>query len=137
MDAQFAETAAQHGNHLNLQVMATLVEQIAQLHLAGVETLLVSSCAVATGLHVLGVPREGKGVPFKQVLAAAIKSGGSSLRDYVQPNGELGYFQHAWAVYGREGTPCPGCDCEVPATGGVQRIVQSGRSTFFCPRRQR
>ena len=59
------------GDHLNLQVMATLVEQVAQLHLSGIETLLVSSGAVAAGLHVLGVPREGKGVPFKQVLAAA------------------------------------------------------------------
>jgi glutamate 5-kinase len=59
------------GDRLNLQVMATLVEQISQLHLAGVETLLVSSGAVAAGLHVLGVPRGGKGVPFKQVLAAA------------------------------------------------------------------
>lgn len=86
---------------------------------------------------VAGKRAEGLAAAIKQVLAAAIESGGSSLRDYVQPNGELGYFQHAWAVYGREGTPCPGCDCEVPATGGVQRIVQSGRSTFFCPRRQR
>ena len=59
------------GDRLNLQVMATLVEQIAQLHLAGVETMLVSSGAVAAGRHVLGVPREGKDVPFRQVLAAA------------------------------------------------------------------
>ena len=73
----------------------------------------------------------------RQVLSRAIEAGGSSLRDYVQADGELGYFQHQWAVYGREGEPCPGCDCDVAATGGIARLVQSGRSTFYCPRRQR
>ncbi len=73
----------------------------------------------------------------RSVLSEAIAAGGSSLRDYVQPSGELGYFQHSWAVYGREGRPCPGCDCEIARTGGIRRIVQSGRSTFYCPRRQR
>jgi formamidopyrimidine-DNA glycosylase len=70
---------------------------------------------------------------IKETLTDAIEAGGSSLRDYVQANGELGYFQHRWAVYGREGEPCPGCTCKE----GVQRIVQSGRSTFFCARKQR
>lgn len=73
----------------------------------------------------------------RTVLDEAIASGGSSLRDYVQPSGELGYFQHRWAVYGREGEACPGCDCALAETGGIQRLAQSGRSTFFCPRRQR
>ena len=77
----------------------------------------------------------------RQVLEAAIAAGGSSLRDYVQADGELGYFQHHWAVYGREGEPCPGCDCG-PAEGtsgtrGIRRIVQSNRATFYCPSRQR
>jgi formamidopyrimidine-DNA glycosylase len=70
---------------------------------------------------------------IKSVLTEAIAAGGSSLRDYVQADGALGYFQHHWAVYGREGEPCPGCDC----AEGVRRIVQSGRSTFFCAKRQR
>ena len=70
---------------------------------------------------------------IRSVLAEAIAAGGSSLRDYVQADGALGYFQHHWAVYGREGSPCPGCDCGK----GVRRIVQSGRSTFFCAKRQR
>jgi len=70
---------------------------------------------------------------IKSVLSEAIEAGGSSLRNYVQADGELGYFQHRWAVYGHEGDPCPGCDCG----GGVRRIVQSGRSTFFCAKRQR
>jgi formamidopyrimidine-DNA glycosylase len=73
---------------------------------------------------------------IKQTLTEAIAAGGSSLRDYVQPDGELGYFQHAWKVYGREGEPCP--DCPADATcDGVRRIVQSGRSTFYCPKNQR
>jgi formamidopyrimidine-DNA glycosylase len=58
------------------------------------------------------------------------------LRDYVQTNGELGYFQHAWKVYGREGEPCPTCQAD-KSCEGVRRIVQSGRSTFYCARTQR
>jgi formamidopyrimidine-DNA glycosylase len=66
---------------------------------------------------------------IKAVLNAAIKAGGSSLRDHRQTDGELGYFQHHFRVYDREGEPCatPGC------RGTVKRIVQNGRSTFFCP----
>jgi formamidopyrimidine-DNA glycosylase len=70
---------------------------------------------------------------IRSVLTEAIEAGGSSLRDYVQADGELGYFQHRWAVYGHEGDPCPGCDCG----GRVRRIVQAGRSTYFCAKRQR
>jgi len=58
------------------------------------------------------------------------------LRDYVQPDGELGYFQHAWKVYGREGERCERCPGP-PGCSGIKRIVQSGRSTFYCPRTQR
>jgi len=66
---------------------------------------------------------------IRSVIADAIQAGGSSLRDYVQADGSLGYFQHSFSVYDREGDPCrtPGC------TGHVKRIVQSGRSTFYCP----
>jgi formamidopyrimidine-DNA glycosylase len=71
------------------------------------------------------------------VLTRAIAAGGSSLRDYRQASGELGYFQHDWAVYDKAGQPCPDCDCQVADTGGIRRIVQSNRSTFYCPRRQR
>ena len=72
----------------------------------------------------------------RDVLTRAIAAGGSSIRDYVQADGELGYFQHAWAVYGREGERCPGCRCG-GGDAAIQRIVQSGRSTFYCPTRQR
>jgi formamidopyrimidine-DNA glycosylase len=65
----------------------------------------------------------------KAVLNDAIRAGGSSLRDHRQTSGELGYFQHSFAVYDREGEQCPGPGCK----GTIKRIVQNGRSTFFCP----
>ena len=73
---------------------------------------------------------------IKATLEEAIAAGGSSLRDYVQPSGELGYFQHAWKVYGREGEACERCP-GAPICRGIGRIVQSGRSTFLCGRTQR
>ena len=73
---------------------------------------------------------------IKATLTEAIAAGGSSLRDYVQPDGELGFFQHAWKVYGREGVACERCP-GLPACAAVARIVQSARSTFYCPRTQR
>lgn len=73
---------------------------------------------------------------IRDVLTRAVAAGGSSLKDHVQPSGELGYFQHSFAVYDREGHPCPDCDCDVTRTGGISRMVQSGRSTFFCASRQ-
>ncbi|WP_050526119.1 bifunctional DNA-formamidopyrimidine glycosylase/DNA-(apurinic or apyrimidinic site) lyase [Pseudorhodobacter aquimaris] len=70
---------------------------------------------------------------IREVLAEAIEAGGSSLRDYRQADGELGYFQHRFRTYGREDEPCvtPGC------TASIARIVQSGRSSFYCPACQR
>lgn len=69
---------------------------------------------------------------IKAVLKDAISAGGSTLRDHRLPSGELGYFQHNFQVYDREGQPCPGCDCKT----GIRRIVQGGRSTFYCAKRQ-
>lgn len=69
----------------------------------------------------------------RSVLNDAIDSGGSSLRDHKQVNGELGYFQHKFAVYDRAGQPCPGCTCDRDETGGIRVVRQGGRSTFFCP----
>jgi len=66
----------------------------------------------------------------REVLLAAIEAGGSTLRDYARPDGELGYFSRQWRVYGREGEPC-GCGA------AIRRRSDSGRSTFYCPRCQR
>lgn len=77
-------------------------------------------------------------VAVKQVLASAIAAGGSSARDYVQASGEVGWFQEQWAVYDREGARCPGCDCNgIRPGGGIRRLMQGGRSTFYCAKRQR
>jgi formamidopyrimidine-DNA glycosylase len=70
---------------------------------------------------------------IKAVLKDAIAAGGSSLRDHRQTSGELGLFQHNFRVYDREGAPCPTPGCK----GTIKRIVQTGRSTFFCPVCQR
>ncbi len=71
---------------------------------------------------------------IRDVLNDAIAAGGSSLRDHRQPSGELGYFQHRFAVYGRDGEACPGCTCNEKT---IRLIVQGGRATYFCPTRQR
>lgn len=73
---------------------------------------------------------------IRKVLCAALKAGGSTLKDYRKADGETGYFQHEFSVYGRGGARCPGCDCDTKRTGGIRRIVQGGRSTFYCPGRQ-
>ena len=100
---------------------------------------------VCEALHRAGInPRRKAGrvgparaaalVPIiRAVLSEAITAGGSSLRDHRQADGALGYFQHGFNAYGREGAPCPTPGCP----GHIRRIVQSGRSTFYCPRCQR
>jgi formamidopyrimidine-DNA glycosylase len=67
---------------------------------------------------------------IRDVLDESIAAGGSTIRDYAQPNGELGYFASSWRVYGREGEACP-------CGGTIQRLVQGGRSTFWCRSCQR
>jgi formamidopyrimidine-DNA glycosylase len=87
--------------------------------------------------HTVPGARAQRLVPaIRATLTEAIAAGGSSLRDYVQPDGELGYFQHAWKVYGREGERCEACPGP-PACAGIRRLAQSGRSSFYCPRLQR
>jgi len=68
---------------------------------------------------------------IKSVLVEAIEAGGSSLRNFVRPDGELGYFSSKWRVYGREGEPCPRC------ASPVRRRTDGGRSTFYCAKCQR
>ena len=80
--------------------------------------------------HIAAARLEALSAAVKTVLTAAIEAGGSTLRDHAQVSGELGYFQHSFQVYGREGAACPAC------AEAIQRRVQSGRSTFHCPRCQ-
>ena len=90
-------------------------------------TVLAGSLVTARGKPKIALEDLASGV--RQVLIEAIEAGGSTLRDFRNAQGGNGYFQHRFAVYDREGEPCPTPLC----TGTVQRIVQSGRSTFFCP----
>ncbi len=87
------------------------------------------ACTIATRS---GAPNDRAGrlvEAIKAVLRDAIAAGGSSLRDHRRTDGALGYFQHSFSVYDREEENCPTPGCR----GKVRRIVQAGRSTFFCP----
>jgi formamidopyrimidine-DNA glycosylase len=107
---------------------------------AGLGNIYVCEALYAAGVSpkrragTINRERAGRLVPaIRDVLKRAIAAGGSSARDYVQTSGELGWFQHQWKVYDREGQPCPDCVCG----GKIKRIVQAGRSTFYCAKRQR
>jgi formamidopyrimidine-DNA glycosylase len=101
------------------------------------EALFRARISPRRAAHTVAGARAARLVPaIRQTLEEAIAAGGSTLRDYVQTDGELGYFQNALRVYGREGVPCERCPGP-PSCAGVRRIVQSGRSSFYCPRTQR
>jgi formamidopyrimidine-DNA glycosylase len=96
------------------------------------EALNLASIAPGRAGGGLARPRLDRlAASVEAVLRAAIEAGGSSLRDYVQPNGELGYFSSQWRVYGRAGKPCPRCGTP------IRRRVDGGRSTFYCAKCQR
>ena len=104
---------------------------------AGLGNIYVCEALYRAGIHParaggsVSLERLKRLVPaIHDVLAEAIAAGGSTLKDFAAPDGELGYFSKAFAVYDREGRSC-GCG------GAVKRIIQGGRSTFYCPRCQR
>lgn len=104
----------------------------------GVGNIYASEALFRTGIHPetlagkVSKPKLEKLIAsIKQVLAEAITSGGSTLRDYVRSSGDIGYFQHRFAVYGREGEPCVTCKTS------ITKIVQAKRSTFFCKKCQK
>lgn len=124
-----------HGR--NTPIKSALLDQRV---VAGLGNIYVSEVLFRARLHParkagsLSAPEAASLVPLiRAVLTEAIGAGGSSLRDYRQADGELGYFQHTFRVYDRDGQPCatPGCH------GHIARIVQSGRSSFYCPHCQR
>ena len=97
------------------------------LHRAGLSPLGAAGSIVAkTGKPTAAAERLAQAI--RQVLEEAVAAGGSSISDHRQPDGDLGYFQHAFRVYDREAAPCPTPGCR----GVVRRVVQSGRSTFYC-----
>ena len=110
---------------------------------AGLGNIYVCEALFRAGIH----PRKAGGkvsrpalarlVPaVREVLTQSIADGGSSLRDYARPDGELGYFATRFAVYGREDEPCQRCDAQ-DGKAVIRRIVQGGRSTWFCPQCQK
>ncbi|WP_341367515.1 bifunctional DNA-formamidopyrimidine glycosylase/DNA-(apurinic or apyrimidinic site) lyase [Yoonia sp. BS5-3] len=121
----------------NTPVKSALLDQRI---VAGLGNIYVCEVLFRAGIHParkagkISAKRVAALVPIiRDVLSEAIVAGGSSLRDYRQSDGELGYFQHVFQVYDREGADCvtPSCNMQ------IRRIVQSGRSSFFCPQCQR
>ncbi|WP_426231018.1 bifunctional DNA-formamidopyrimidine glycosylase/DNA-(apurinic or apyrimidinic site) lyase [Pararhizobium sp. DWP3-4] len=117
-----------------------------QKNIAGLGNIYVCEALWRSGLSPLraaGTLVDRKGKPkatlvllteaIRAVIADAIAAGGSSLRDHIQTDGTLGYFQHSFSVYDREGEPCRTLGCG----GTVARVVQAGRSTFYCPKCQK
>jgi formamidopyrimidine-DNA glycosylase len=98
------------------------------------EALFLAGLSPKRSAHTIQGDRANRLIAaIKQVLLRSIDDGGSTLRDHVQPGGELGYFQTRFNVYDRAGAICPTRDCGRP----VKRLVQSGRSTFYCAHCQR
>jgi formamidopyrimidine-DNA glycosylase len=118
-------------------IKATLLDQRI---VAGLGNIYVSEALHRAGISPLKAAGKLKRdqlealvTAVRQVIAEAIEAGGSTLRDFAKVDGELGYFQHRFQVYDREGEPCMKAGCP----GVVKRIVQAGRSTFYCAKHQR
>lgn len=112
--------------------------------LVGVGNIYASEALFQAGISPLkaahlvrGEKAEKLCAAIKKVLNASIRAGGSTLKDYRHATGEVGFFQDRFSVYDREGESCRGCTCDVKKTGGVKRVVQGGRSTFYCATKQK
>lgn len=160
MDLAKSATLAEHkffvkmgieplGNELSGAKLAELFEGkktpikaalLDQRLIAGLGNIYVCEALYRSGISpkrlaksVTGQRAERLAPVIRDVLTEAVAAGGSTLKDYAQVDGELGYFQHRFQVYGREGEPCINESCGAP----IKRIVQSGRSTFYCSNCQR
>jgi len=123
-----------HGRKTSIK--AALLDQSI---VAGLGNIYVCEALYGAGIHPMREAGKVRGKEaqclvdqIRQVLQKAIKAGGSSLKDYHHTDGTLGYFQNAFSVYDREDEKCPDCTCD----DTVRRIVQAGRSSFFCPVKQ-
>ena len=124
----------------NGRVLHVIVDLLDQRVVAGIGNIYASEALFRAGISptrksgtIQGERAEKLMAAVKAVLNEAIKAGGSSLRDHRQTSGELGYFQHNFKVYGKDGKPCPVCRSKT----GIRHLVQSGRSTFYCAKCQR
>lgn len=121
----------------NTPVKSALLDQRIVAGLGNIyvcETLFRAGISPKRKAGQISAARVSTLVPIiREVLSEAIEAGGSSLKDFRQADGELGYFQHSFDVYGREGEACRLPECK----GTIARVVQSGRSSFYCPTCQR
>ncbi|MDT2077620.1 MAG: bifunctional DNA-formamidopyrimidine glycosylase/DNA-(apurinic or apyrimidinic site) lyase [Planktomarina sp.] len=121
----------------NSPIKSTLLDQRIIAGLGNIyvcEVLFRAKISPITKASELSKLRIGKIVPIiREVLEEAILAGGSSLKDYRQTGGELGYFQHNFQVYDQENQLCSSVGC----TGVIVRVIQAGRSSYYCPRCQR
>ena len=141
------------GNHFDGGVLkAALVNKTCDIKAALLDQRVVAGIGniyACEALYQAGIsPRKKAGAlsgpqcgrlaeAIRDVLNRALAAGGSSLRDYRKADGSLGYFQHSFNVYDREGHPCPDPDCACRDIGGIKRITQARRSTFYCPVKQK
>nr|WP_234397629.1 bifunctional DNA-formamidopyrimidine glycosylase/DNA-(apurinic or apyrimidinic site) lyase [Sneathiella glossodoripedis] len=137
------------GNKFNGPVLAKALQNkkgpvkvalLDQKVVAGVGNIYACEALYRSGIYpkraantIKGVRAERLATAIRDVLNEAILSGGSTLRNYSNTDGELGYFQHRFRVYGHEGEPCQNKNC----SQHIRRITQSGRSTFYCSSCQR
>ena len=121
----------------NTSIKTTLLDQLIVAGLGNIyvcEILFSSGVSPQKNTNKLKMKEIERLVKFiRSVLIEAIEAGGSSLKDHRQTNGELGYFQHNFLVYGREGEKCVSDNCPTI----IKRVIQSGRSTFYCSKCQR
>lgn len=112
--------------------------------ISGIGNIYASEILFAAGIHPLRPScnltvsecrKLAKNI--RLILQQAIDNGGSTLHNYQQPDGSLGYFQNFHCVYNKTGQHCPKCSCKNKINGGIRKIVQDGRSTFFCPVKQK
>ena len=127
-------------NHLSKKKIPIKVALLDQEIICGIGNIYASEILYLAKISPL---RESNKVGLKEcasiiektreVLKKAIVAGGSTIHDYKKPDGSLGYFQNMHCVYNKTGQKCPCCTCNVEQSGGIQKIVQAGRSTFYCP----
>jgi formamidopyrimidine-DNA glycosylase len=132
-----AEYLANRFKNKNTAIKTTLLDQLIVAGLGNIyvcEILFRSGVLPQKNTNNLEMKEIERLVKFtRSVLIEAIEAGGSSLKDHRQTTGELGYFQHSFSVYGREGEKCVNDNCQTI----IKRVIQSGRSTFYCSKCQR
>ena len=130
--------------HLQKKKIAVKAALLDQELVVGIGNIYASEALFEAGISPLRPANQVSRTECKKltdavqaVLKRAIEAGGSTLKDYEKPDGSLGYFQNQHCVYNKTGQRCPGCTCDISQTGGIHKTVIAGRSTFYCPKKQK